>query len=154
MKTILQAAKEGIINEKNVLLKDAGYIPEEKLDWVAMACAKSAANILAGCVSVNLAVASTISGEKIDIKTKQAALESSKSHKEIEKAMNESVDKLCAVVDTLKESDLDKEVTLPWGMKLTIQDAIALPISHMTYHDGQINYVQLLLGDNAFHWAE
>jgi len=25
---------------------------------------------------------------------------------------------------------------------------------HMSYHDGQINCIQYLLGDAKFHWAE
>jgi uncharacterized damage-inducible protein DinB len=57
-------------------------------------------------------------------------------------------------MDSLNEADLDREVTMPWGATFPIATAIFLPASHMTYHDGQINYIQTLLGDAKFHWRE
>lgn len=35
---------------------------------------------------------------------------------------------------------------------MTRFDAILLTLSHMAYHDGQLNYVQLLGGDTERHW--
>jgi len=37
---------------------------------------------------------------------------------------------------------------------MPMMTAISLPAGHMMYHDGQINYIQLLLGDTKFHWIE
>ena len=61
---------------------------------------------------------------------------------------------VCRAIDTFSEADLGKEVAMPWGAKFPAMVAILLPTSHMTYHDGQINYIQTLFGDAEFHWIE
>ncbi len=57
------------------------------------------------------------------------------------------------VVEDLPDSRLDEEVTLSFagGSLVTIAEVLLMPSWNMTYHLGQINQIQLLLGDAEMH---
>jgi hypothetical protein len=57
-------------------------------------------------------------------------------------------------IQTLDEEALLKPVTAPWGEELALGAMILHAIGHTMYHDGQLNLVQLISGDDTFHWAE
>lgn len=40
------------------------------------------------------------------------------------------------------------------GSQVTRYSRFRFAASHMWYHSGQLNFVQTLFGDTAFHWAE
>ena len=42
MASILEMAKHATMEQAKLIVKDAGYVPEEKLGWCAMGCAKTA----------------------------------------------------------------------------------------------------------------
>ena len=148
MPSIRDLVKELTLNTAQRLCNDASYIPSEKLDWSPMDYGKSVNSILSECVSLNLMTAAAIKRESPkDIKT-EMNFQALKDHV-ISTAME-----VCKAVDTLSDDDLDGEVPMPWGAIMPAAAAIFIPHSHMAYHDGQINYIQLLLGDTKFHWAE
>lgn len=67
-------------------------------------------------------------------------------------AVSDSVNNLASWIESASEEDLLKEVTAPWGMKMTLADLLLHASAHMAYHSGQVNFVQLLHGDDAMHW--
>ncbi|MCL6519155.1 MAG: DUF1572 domain-containing protein [Armatimonadetes bacterium] len=156
MKSILEVAKQLIRNQAETLIKDSGYIPAEKLFWCALGCAKTAADILKEIACSNIQMAASIRGETpgkfeeefVDRVGKASTLT------ELGQLVKDSADIVCRAIDNHSEADLEKQITMPWGAVFPLYEAIFLPANHMTYHDGQINYIQLLLGDSKFHWAE
>jgi len=153
MPSILGIAKGGTMRQAELIVKDAKYIPEERFAFCPAGCAKTAKDILAEIASGNVMLGAAIAQEGPDEEfTKRVA--QATTLEVLGKLVIESAEKACRVMDSLSEADLDREVTMPWGAKFRIGEAIFLPISHMTYHDGQINYIQTLLGDSKFHWAE
>jgi len=44
-------------------------------------------------------------------------------------------------------------IDLPWGAQ-SLYSTAQTAVSHLWYHDGQLNYVQALLGDGEVHWME
>jgi hypothetical protein len=66
----------------------------------------------------------------------------------------ESAQIVCDAIDSLSDADLEGDIQMPWGFVMPAAVAIFLPDSHMSYHDGQLNYIQTLLGDTKFHWLE
>jgi hypothetical protein len=60
---------------------------------------------------------------------------------------------LCLAVMDLTDDRLDEEVWLPLGggMTLTIAEVIGKHAWNLAYHQGQINQIQLLLGDKQMH---
>jgi uncharacterized damage-inducible protein DinB len=109
---------------------------------------KSVNAILAECAASNFAMAAAISGGQTRELEKELDFQSLK-----DKVM-ESAQAVCDAIDSLSDEDLEGETQMPWGAMFPTAEAIFLPASHMNYHDGQINYIQLLLGDTKFHWAE
>jgi len=65
----------------------------------------------------------------------------------------ENTSALCAVIEAVPDENLEHEMTLPFGggMTLTIADVLAMHWWNMVYHLGQINQIQLMLGDKQMH---
>ena len=149
MASIIEMAKGGTMRQAELIVKDTKYIPEEKFAFCPMGCAKTAKDILAeiarGNVMLGVAIAQGAPDEEFNKRVEQAS-----TLDELGKLVIESAEKACQVMDSLSEADLDREVTMPWGASFPISTAILLPAGHMTYHDGQINYIQTLLGDAKF----
>lgn len=53
---------------------------------------------------------------------------------------------LTAVLEGLSADDAAFEVTLPWGEVVTLAGLADVVYWNNTYHEGQINYIQTLLG--------
>lgn len=47
---------------------------------------------------------------------------------------------------------LNGMVTPPWQMDAPLFMIAQIAVSHLWYHDGQLNYIQCLLGDDQVHW--
>ncbi|MEZ5162652.1 MAG: hypothetical protein R2688_02665 [Fimbriimonadaceae bacterium] len=43
---------------------------------------------------------------------------------------------------------LNKPITAPFGMEMPVFAIAQIAVSHVWYHDGQLNYIQSLLGDD------
>lgn len=63
-----------------------------------------------------------------------------------------SVDAVTSLLASLEPADLDRIVAGPMGETAIGRLAAFLPM-HMMYHSGQLNYIQTLFGDDAFHWG-
>ena len=58
-------------------------------------------------------------------------------------------------LETLSVSSDDlllSEVMAPFGMPAPLFGLAQMAVSHIWYHDGQLNYIQCLLGDEKVHW--
>ncbi len=153
MASILEMAKSATMHQAELIVKDAAFIPKEKFSFCPMGCAHTAADILTEVAGANVAIANSLTGAKPDEEFGKKVGQAS-TLEEIGDLVLESARIVVKAIESFSDADLDRDVTLPWGMTLPISQAIFLPVSHMTYHDGQINYIQTLLGDSAFHWAE
>lgn len=49
---------------------------------------------------------------------------------------------------------LQRAVTAPWGRDVPLFAIANIAVNHLWYHDGQLNYIQCLLGDEKVHWME
>ena len=148
MTSLREMVKEFTLDVAQTLCKDATYIPQESLDWSPMDYGKSADRILSECAKANLMFVAAFRGESTKEVEKDLDFQALKDH------VVESAQEVCKAIDSLSDSDLEVDMQMPWGAIMPAAEAIFLPASHMTYHDGQINYIQLLLGDTKFHWAE
>lgn len=55
-------------------------------------------------------------------------------------------------VAAASDDTLNTVITTPWGMESSIYSLSHIAASHIWYHDGQINYIQALNGDEKVHW--
>ena len=153
MPSIKEIAKSGVMQQAELLVKDTKFIPEEKFAFCPLGCAKTAKDILAEIANGNIMFVSVFTGGEKDEAFLKRVAEAS-TIDELGKLVIESARVVADAIDSLDEADLDKDVRMPWGATFPLWQAIFLPTSHMTYHDGQINYIQTLLGDSGFHWVE
>ncbi len=65
----------------------------------------------------------------------------------------ESTASLCRIVSEFPDERLDQEITLPFGggVTMTMADAMLLHHWNLTYHLGQISYIQTMFGDMDMH---
>lgn len=153
MPSIKEIAKSGVMQQAELLVKDTKFIPEEKFAFCPLGCAKTAKDILAEIANGNIMFADVFTGAESDESFGKRVAQAS-TLADLGELVMESAAAVVDAIDSLDEADLDREVKMPWGATFPLWQAILLPVSHMTYHDGQINYIQTLLGDSGFHWVE
>lgn len=148
---------ESLSRARDYFLKDLGYIPADKFDASPMGKAKTAKEITLECAGLNRMLVAMIDG----VEAKHPSPEDRKawyaSFTDPEKVKAEfkgSFDQLIAKLGELEPAALDRVITAPWGQPMPLGDMLMLGVNHTTYHDGQLNYIQALYGDDKFHWLE
>jgi len=66
--------------------------------------------------------------------------------------LEEVADEFCGALAAASDEALAKEITPPWQMPAPLFMIAQIAVSHVWYHDGQLNYIQCLLGDEKVHW--
>lgn len=64
---------------------------------------------------------------------------------------NQSMDAVVAALDQCPEERMSTKISLPQG-ETSVTELCSLIIRHTSYHDGQLNYIQTLHGDENVHW--
>ena len=59
-----------------------------------------------------------------------------------------------AALSEASDEALNAIVTPPWRMDAPLYMIANIAVSHIWYHDGQLNYIQSLLGDDQIHWMD
>lgn len=136
-------------------VSDLSHVPEDKLGACPMGAARTPLDFTAECAGFNFFVASALNGEPFSRtpEEREAFVKSIDSFDKAKQAIEASVETLADAVSHLGEDDLTREVTTPWGEATTAYRFANMAAMHMMYHDGQINYIQSLYGDDANHWA-
>jgi len=131
-------------------------VPEDKRDWIPMGAARS---VLGQMQEIALAVnwlRPFVTGEPAPGHDREAMQRAAAELATVEQcvaAAREHVAEWCNLIADFPDERLGDEVTLPFGggMQMSLSDVLGLPAWNMTYHLGQIAYVQLMLGDREMH---
>jgi hypothetical protein len=151
--------KEFLINSLRTqhvrLVNDLKALPEEIRDKSSGGCARSPLYMITECAQLNEWIAELL--EKGEAKrltpAEEEALYGSVDTTEKALAMLEkSVIRLAAVYEALDDNTLGDITDKPFGRPVQKFAPASLPISHMMYHDGQLNFIQSLQGDDKIHW--
>jgi hypothetical protein len=134
-------------------------IPKDKTDWVPMGEARSVLNQMQ-----ELAVAATWFLDIIqDLRVTREPerdidemMDKARSIETVEgcvESARRTTSELCRAISTFPEEALDLEVTLPFGggQTASMADMLYMHAWNLTYHYGQINQMQLMLGDREMH---
>ena len=134
-------------------------IPEDKQDWMPMGAARSVLNQMQ-----EIAVAATwfldiIQDLRItreperDIDEMMNRAREIKTIGECVESARKTTSELCRAISTFPDEALDVEVTLPFGagQMASMADMLYMHAWNLTYHLGQINQIQLMLGDREMH---
>lgn len=124
--------------------------PQDKLDWRPEtgpeSRARSVLDMVGECIWANRRWAAVLRGLEPPQRPDSYSADSEDGQRELV----ESADKLAEVVRNLPDSALTKEFPGPRG-PLPGEILIDMPNRNMSYHGGQVNMIQLLLGDTEFH---
>ena len=124
--------------------------PEDKLDWCPStgpeSCARSVLQQIGECISANRRIAAVLQGKEPPPRLENYRAASQEAQAELIQSARELAD----VVRKLPDEALTREYQSPRG-PMPGEAFVDLPNRNMAYHGGQINMIQLLLGDSEFH---
>ncbi len=141
------------------IIRAAKAVPEDKLTWIPMGAARSVIDQMQEvAVGGNwfLGILRELKVPEFDAHDLERAREARKANDTLEKcvaAARLSTSDLCNSIESVQDKDLERELHLPFGggMTVTVADLVALHQWNLTYHLGQINQIQLMLGDRQMH---
>ncbi len=136
------------------ILRYARAVPEERLTWRPAEHARSVLEILQECVAIPVVMRRLLEErpqQPIDMNAPFAEASQLRSVSECEQAMRENTERLISAIQNTPESDLHKTVMFPWGAPASVARVMGAHYWNLTYHLGQIAYIQLLYGDTGYY---
>jgi hypothetical protein len=67
-------------------------------------------------------------------------------------AIESSSEALAQALSDASDAALSESFTAPWGMTLSKYQFANIAANNMWYHDGQLNYIHMLNGDDKIYW--
>lgn len=151
-----EAALKAFTGAHGILLKDLNALPEEAITKSWGGKSRTVADIIYEIVQVNQHLGATIRGEDpgawpfemgtwitapADVQSKDAVIASLT-------AINE---RLISDIEGSTDEAMAESVVTEHGSAPRI-DRYRFLAMHMMYHSGQLNFMQAMLGDDAWHW--
>lgn len=152
--TIQETTLISVTRAADDLLRTAEAVPVERRLWRPGGVAQHVVHILAHCGATNRFYAAVIAGELLPYRTQDERDEAIADCDTFPKAtafLNTSVDRLRASIEALSPEQAGQPMVMPWGERLPAALGLMAPVEHMRYHEGQINLIQMLLGDDEYH---
>ncbi len=124
--------------------------PADKLDYCACldekSCTRTVLDQVRECVACNRYITALISGGENSASSDKPITSAQTAREEI----MISAEELAAALRLMPDAYLTKSFMMP-SMTVTGEVLIDLPTRNMSYHSGQINFLQMLLGDGDSH---
>jgi hypothetical protein len=149
-----EAALSAALKAREDLVRAARAVPEMRLLWCPGAVARHTLQIVTHCAASNMFLAAVIAELPLPYRTQEeedAAIESCVTLDLAESFLNRSVTAVCDAIAAVSETRLSQQVAMPWGERMSVAISLLSPSQHMRYHEGQINFIQTLLGDDEYH---
>lgn len=146
----LSTAVEGAVSD---VIKGYQFVTEKKQGWKPEESAKSAQEIANHVSYWNLVFEKAIRGVALPEASESEWIESNREIKTKEGSratLEKTSQAFSKAVKGLSGEQLIKSISLPWGSSSTLQ-AVLGNYNHISYHSGQLNYLQTLLGDTESH---
>ena len=158
MPTLQEQAIKMTKEAEGSLFRAARHVPEDKRDeWKPLGEARSVLSQLVECATVPYFFASVLAGAPMDLSSPEAQakrreLEASITSVESAEAVSKKAHELLfKAIAEVPDSDLDAKRPMPWDPSTTAADVMFFAYWNLVYHIGQINYIQLMLGDTEMH---
>jgi len=140
------------------LVKDLKAIPDDKLNVRHGDCARAPLHIAAECAVANKRIAAYLRGEELtrpSPEEREALLSALDTREKVLALLDEGTQELLKTLDELDENTLgDMDEKFFEGRPMSRYSIAQLPAVHMMYHDGQLNYIHTLYGDDKVHWRD
>lgn len=134
---------------------DINAIPDDKWKATFGGCTRSACEVTADMLSLLDWTTAALKGsppadygpDNMDKVMAECATKSATVAK-----LNASIAAFNDALSSASDETLNAVVTPPWQMDAPLFMLAQIAVSHVWYHDGQLNYIQCLLGDEKVHW--
>jgi len=146
-------AIKGLKNVTNLLTKDLEALPEEAFEKHFGGKARTVADIIYEVNAVSDHLGMLVRGEKTpeDSEGWITAPPDFRGKQKVIAAFQETTNNLIQTFEGFTQEQLLEPVETERGPTTRYQRCLFAAI-HIWYHTGQVNYVQTLLGDDAWHW--
>jgi hypothetical protein len=134
------------------IIRATRAVPADKLEWKPFDNGRSALDQFQECaVSPEIFLRALNGGGYVytdDLRDKRKAL---KTIDEAEVALRKNTAELLKAMRETPDARLEEPIELPWGATWRLVDVMNMHFWNLTYHVGQINYIQTMLGDFEMH---
>lgn len=133
---------------------DIAAIPDDKWTATFGGCTRSASSITADAIGMLKWATDALRGHVAEgMDEGMSAFMSACSTKEgAANALRTTAEEFNQALTSASDETLNSMVTPPWKMDTPLFMMAQIAVSHVWYHDGQLNYIQSLLGDDKIHW--
>lgn len=150
---IIELTQESV----NWMLRAAKAMPEDKLTWKPLDNGRTVLNQMAECIQVCDWFVRILETKKADFfnpeffADQEAKRDGYKTLGEVERDMQPAHDRLFAAIRNVDESEFEFMVELGPNWSRSLRQICGFANRNLTYHIGQINYIQTLYGDFDMH---
>jgi uncharacterized damage-inducible protein DinB len=134
-----------------MLYRAARRVPADKLDWKPLGEARTVLGLLQECAQSPTwymgFLDPTYKHGFTNLEEMKQARKQWTTLEACEQATRENTAMLVEKIRAVTDEDLEKEHMMPWGAPTKTLDIISSQYWNMTYHTGQIYYIQTLYGD-------
>lgn len=146
-------------NATAAIFSAARAMPKDKLNWAVMDEGRTTLDLLQECAQSPMWFGGILAARAMPEFDEAAMAEGDKQRKQwktieaCEKACNELSKSLYKAIKEFPDGELEKEIDLPFGdgFRASFADICMYQYWNLTYHWGQINYIQTLYGDKEMH---
>lgn len=148
--TVIDAIADDIESAAGFLAHFIGTTRPERLTWAPQAVgetskSRNSLQLVAECAYVNRRTRAALAGMPFE-----DAMPEYTTCAEAQSDLMQSAKQCADEVRRHDESVLNTTFTMPWG-EVTGGMLLGITRANMHYHNGQINYIQCLYGDDVFH---
>ena len=148
--TIQEFQARNVLRIARTLSHFVATTPADKLDWCPYldekSCTRSVLDQISECVACNRYITILLGGGEISVSSSRPITDAQTAQEELLL----SAEALAAILRVVPDESLAKPFTMP-SMTVIGEVLIDIPTRNMSYHGGQINYLQMLLGDRESH---
>jgi hypothetical protein len=137
--------------------KDIRAIPEDKWTATFGGATKSACDATVDAISLMRWVNEALKGNVISTDepdARQQVVGACSSRETAISALNGACREFGEAMSAASDESLNATIMPPWKMPSSLISLANIAVSHIWYHDGQLNYIQMLLGDAKVHWMD
>jgi len=136
--------------------KAVSHVPQEKYNWSPMGEARPVWDLLLECACILEAAKEWLEQGEMNfghyINTREEAKQNPPPLPELQARLQAAAEAYAQTIESLSDEQAMQEILNPMTGKSTPRiQAAGMPIMNMVYHFGQVNYLQMMLGDTEMH---
>jgi|YelNatPaOPRAMG01_1025707.scaffolds.fasta_scaffold05406_10 hypothetical protein len=156
MVQVNEIARALTLDAANTLIRTLKAMPQEKIEWKPQEHGRCALEQIVECGRTNMLVAQILNEHGMPPLDPEDIRQAHMRYDSLPKAiaaLKDGTQSLLDAIESFSDRYLNDEVTMPFGGGTTKKyyEIMFMPYWNMTYHLGQINYIQTLYGDKEMH---